>query len=90
MKPDYFREVEEPIEIEFDSRHRITGEYRRLNAAGMPPRTGDWLSNPTWRRRPDVTVLMGLDGITFLGDAVSEPPTGEHSVDSDVGKRVSY
>jgi len=33
--------------------------------------------NP-WCRRPDVTVLMGLDGATFLSDAVFEPPTGEH------------
>ena len=31
-----------------------------------------------WCRRADVTVLMGLDGATFLSDAVSEPPSGEH------------
>jgi hypothetical protein len=52
MKPDYFREVEEPIEIEFDSRHRITGEYRRSEAAEMPPRTGDWL------------IQLGVEGPT--------------------------
>lgn len=27
---------------------------------------------------PDASVLMGLDGVTFLSDAVAEPPTGEH------------
>jgi hypothetical protein len=30
------------------------------------------------RRPSGATVLMGLDGATFLSDAVSEPPTGEH------------
>jgi hypothetical protein len=31
-----------------------------------------------------VTDLMGLDGATFLSDAVSEPPTGEHWTDLSV------